>query len=597
LLLAFHSTHAQSGTLVPVKYSQSDLENLYNTCQQVREDTVNRVCLGFLASHNLRKNAEAFYSFCTAFKNICLKKNNPEVYRRARIIELQGRLRLDSAPAAAVNKKFEALFNEFKNDEDYAAALECLFEIGKFPLLIKNNIQSIKVLFFAEKFAEKYELKQKISYQGILHYTGYILWDLDMPRLSISYFKKSLATGNVLAQDSMVALNALGMNYQKLDSPKQSLYYFNEAGRIARSFKNDVFNAVVSGSAAATLLQLGEVNKAYDYSMQYKNLSVQNRLWENAVDAFYKLVQAELTRNNTGHAAILLDSMNGLMHNINSNDFVSLKRYKEAVYLYYEKLGDYQKALPAYKEYVHFDSLFQRNKSKISELELNAEVRLYEEEMIAKERAKKTRNIIEGISILILLSAIALLISYWYKKTKRAEKQKIETDKINLEQAGEIESLKQQLLDQLATIKNENMNYQALLAQKSEANIEIPVTENIDSAAKGSAEVLTEEENSFNQKPEDIQYLKEYNLTQKEHWATFKNSFAKIYPDFEKNISNKIGTVSGAELRLMMLTKLGLSNKEIAQTLLISPDSVKKGKYRLYKKIGINSAAELNEFL
>jgi len=598
LLLISHISLAQSKPLVPLKYSQADLENLYNTCQQVREDTVNRVCLGFLNSYNLRKNADAFYSFCNVFKDLCLKKNNQKVYRRIRIVELQGRLRLNSASALEVNKKFEALFNDYVNDEDYPAALECLFEIGKFPLLNKNNIQSIKVLFFAEKFAEKYKLEQKISYQGIMHYTGYILWDLDMPRLSISYLKKSLATGNVIVPDSMIAMNALGMNYQKLNSPEQSLYYFNEAGRIARAFKNDVFNAVVLGSAAATLLQLGEVNKAYDYSMQYKNLSIQHLLWENAVDAFYKLIQAELTRNNTGHAKILLDSMNGLMHNINGNDFVSLKRHKEAAYLYYEKLEDYQKALPAYKEFVHYDFLFQGNKSKISELELNAEVRLYEEEMAAKERAKKTRNIIESVGIIILLIVIVLLISYWYKKIKRAEKEKIETDKINMEQAGEIESLKQQLLDQLTTIKNEHINYQALVALKSDGHIEIPATENIETTAGDpAADVLADEENSLNQKPDDIQYLKEYNLTQKEHWATFKNSFGKIYPGFEKNIINKIGTVSAAELRLMMLTKLGLSNKEIAQTLLISPDSVKKGKYRLYKKIGINSAAELNELL
>jgi AraC family transcriptional regulator, chitin signaling transcriptional activator len=91
--------------------------------------------------------------------------------------------------------------------------------------------------------------------------------------------------------------------------------------------------------------------------------------------------------------------------------------------------------------------------------------------------------------------------------------------------------------------------------------------------------------------------LNEYNLTQKEQWQSFKQSFTNTYPDFEKNIIAKIGSVSGAELRRMMLHKLGLSNKEIAQTLLISDAGVKKGKYRLYKRIGISSSKELSEFL
>jgi DNA-binding CsgD family transcriptional regulator len=46
-----------------------------------------------------------------------------------------------------------------------------------------------------------------------------------------------------------------------------------------------------------------------------------------------------------------------------------------------------------------------------------------------------------------------------------------------------------------------------------------------------------------------------------------------------------------------MLHKLGLNNNEIAKTLLISPDSVRTGKYRLYKKFGVSSAEELDKVL
>jgi DNA-binding CsgD family transcriptional regulator len=191
------------------------------------------------------------------------------------------------------------------------------------------------------------------------------------------------------------------------------------------------------------------------------------------------------------------------------------------------------------------------------------------------------------------------LIRYWYKRIKKTEQAKKETDKINLEQAGEIESLKQQLLQQLAVIRSDNINYQALVALQQDADGNTGTAEEFapDDSIEIPGPVLPDEQNGMNQKPDDIQFLKEYNLTQKEHWAAFKESFRKIYPEFENSIIAKMGAVSGAELRLMMLTKLGLSNKEIAQTLLISPDSVKKGKYRLYKKIGINSAAELNELL
>lgn len=598
-LLPLHlSAQYNTAPLNPVEYNSADLENLYQTCQQAREDTVNRICLGFLGSHHLRKNAAAFNGFCTAFKNLCLQKNNRLLYRRVTVIELQNKLRLDSADVGRVSREFEALHNQFVDAGDYSAALECLFELGKFPYAKKNNLQGIKVLFFAEKFAEKYKLQQKISYQGILHYLGYNLWELDKPSASIGYFKRSLATGYVIPLDSMVALNGLGMNYQKLDSLTQSLQYFNEAGKVALYNNNGVFNTVVLGSTAVTLLKLGEVNKAYDYSMQYKNLSIQYPLWENAVDAFYRLTQIELMRNNMGHAKILLDSLDGIMGKISSTDFVSLKRHKEATWQYYEKQQQFDKALAAYKQYVRYDSLFQEyaNKGKISEMELNAEVRLYEQEMAAKERARNMRNLLEMAIAAIVLIGIILLAVWGYRKIKLAQKQKMETARINQYQAIEIETLKQQLLNQLAAIRTHNTNYQALITQGSGEVISIEEHDTEDGTATPHSNAM-EGNNGMGHPSGDIPLLKAFDLTQKEQWKDFKNSFGKMYPVFEQNITAKMGPVSGAELRLMMLHQLGLSNKEIAQTLLISADGVKKGKYRLYKRLGINTAEELSAFL
>jgi DNA-binding CsgD family transcriptional regulator len=291
--------------------------------------------------------------------------------------------------------------------------------------------------------------------------------------------------------------------------------------------------------------------------------------------------------------SMLLNSFNDFMTCIRPDDYASYKRRYEAAYLYYEKLEDHKSALAAYKTFVHYDSLFQDhgNKNKISELELNAAVRVYEEEMACKERSRKTRAVLEFIIITAIVIFISVIIYLLYKRIKRIERDKTDTEKISLQQAAEIEALKGQLLAQLETIRNDNTNFQALLALKTDAGTgkvfydEMPVG------------LANDEANGPDHKPEDIVFLKEFNLTQKEQWNGFKNSFIKIYPAFEKNITDKIGTVSGAELRLMMLHKMGLSNKEIAQTLLISPDGVKKAKYRLYKKIGINSAEELDAFL
>ena len=112
-----------------------------------------------------------------------------------------------------------------------------------------------------------------------------------------------------------------------------------------------------------------------------------------------------------------------------------------------------------------------------------------------------------------------------------------------------------------------------------------------------TSEILEFDTENLEVKQEDLEFLKNFNLSKKDQWNVFKTSFLKIYPDFEQKIISKMGETSSAELRLMMLHKLGLNSSEIASMLLISSTSVRTGKYRLYKKLGINSVEELDNLL
>lgn len=576
----------------PIRLIQhpGDYDSIYTACKQAAPDNVHRICIVFLRSHGIRKFPSAFARFCKHVKDRCRKENNKPLYRRMVLIETAEQLRYQKASLEQVDKAFEALYNDYTDDGDHSAALETLFELAQFQHRESHNIQAIKVLFFAEKIAIKYGLQQDIAFQAILHKIGYILWELDKPQPSNEYFKRSLATGKGIQMDSLVSLNGIGINYQKMDSLAESIRYFNKASAAALAAGNLVFNTVVLGSAGVTLYKMGRYAEAYDNMMKEKELSFKDELWGNAAGNFYWLIKIELQRNRLAQCKALLDSFNAIMPAIRPDDYASYKKRHEAAYLYYEKLQDHKNALDAYKVFVHYDSLFQDhgNKNKISELELNAAVRVYEEEMAYKEKSRRTRALLEFIIVTAIAVFISVIIYILYKRIKRIERDKADTEKISLQQAAEIEALKGQLLARLKTIRNDNANFQGLLALKNDAD-----------ASKVSydempAEVPKEE---FDRKPEGILFLKDFNLTQKEQWNEFKNSFIKVYPAFEKSIVDKIGPVSGAELRLMMLHKLGLNNKEIAQTLLISPDSVKKAKYRLYKKIGINSAEELDAFL
>ncbi len=590
-----------------------DFEILYQKCANARLDSVYNLHIVFLDKYNIIRDTyyeivdiEKFNIFCQKFKEKALLDNNKALLRRILLTETYGNLKYKKVASDVSEKAMTILYDDFMEEKDYSVALECLLRRALLHINIKNKVQGLKIFFFAEKFAQKYNLHKDISLQYILYRIGYILWDFEMPASSINYLKKSLETKHALYQDSLVTLNALGMNYQKIDDFKNSLLYFDMCYNLAVSSKNDIFRDVVKGNLAVTLHKMGDQNKAFVCANDDKNMSFREGFWSNAVGALHWLVRIEIKRDKLEHAKILLDSLDNVISKTDETHFTSLKRQKEATYLYYEAIKNMPKALIAYKEFTNFDALSKEyaNKNKISELQLNAEVRLYEQEMNEKEKEKQKTKYLFGFAIVILLVLMFLGVIFLYKKIRKIEGKKQEVEKINQTQAMQIATLKQQLFLQLADIKQNNANIQAIILPKNElqtilendTNEEI-IEEKIIENQSENNEILEFDTNNIEVKQEDLQFLREFNLSKKDQWNAFKASFLKVYPDFEQKIIRKMGETSSAELRLMMLHKLGLNSNEIATMLLISATSVRTGKYRLYKKLGINSVEELDSLL
>jgi DNA-binding CsgD family transcriptional regulator len=81
------------------------------------------------------------------------------------------------------------------------------------------------------------------------------------------------------------------------------------------------------------------------------------------------------------------------------------------------------------------------------------------------------------------------------------------------------------------------------------------------------------------------------------YWKDFLLFFARIHPDFFQQLKSSYPDVSPHELRLCALIKLNLSNQEIAKALHITMDSVRKARYRVYKKMGLDSDLMFSDFL
>jgi tetratricopeptide (TPR) repeat protein/DNA-binding CsgD family transcriptional regulator len=80
-------------------------------------------------------------------------------------------------------------------------------------------------------------------------------------------------------------------------------------------------------------------------------------------------------------------------------------------------------------------------------------------------------------------------------------------------------------------------------------------------------------------------------------WQFFKSFFEKSYPNFLYNVRQKHPELSSAEERLLLLLKLNFNRQEVASTLGISPESVKKARQRLRKRLNLDKDENLELYV
>ena len=78
---------------------------------------------------------------------------------------------------------------------------------------------------------------------------------------------------------------------------------------------------------------------------------------------------------------------------------------------------------------------------------------------------------------------------------------------------------------------------------------------------------------------------------------TFEFKFAKIYPNFTRNLVEACGELTSTEIRVCMLIKMNYSNKEIIKNLNISSSTLSNSRSSIRKKMGLKRNKNLSNFL
>ncbi len=324
-------------------------------------------------------------------------------------------------------------------------------------------------------------------------------------------------------------------------------------------------------TALQTSLKALELYEAIDNPIELAG--VQRQLGE--IYFLQKRYDLSLNAYQTAESKIDISEVPPVLHDI----------YK-GLYQLYDATGEAPKALEAFEKYtVLSDSIYSVEKAaQLEELQLiyNVEKKDQEIKILTQDLTLSSlRRQLLSLA-LIGLAIIAGLIFYGQytrrKKEKaiafeRSQRQKAELEKEQIEKAQIERELTAQVLQ---------------LCRKNE--LLLNVKEEVESLSK-SKEVNQE------QAVRRLSRTISRNLESDQDWQQFLSTFERVHPDFLNQLNQENQKLSPAEQRLACLLRMNLSSKEIATMLSISDEGVKKARYRLRKKLGLNSEVNLQKHL
>ena len=442
--------------------------------------------------------------------------------------------------------------------------------MGNYRIALKETLKALKLLEQSDS---------RIRMADALNHMGAIEFNLLNFEKSIDYNTRAL---NIYreANDKVYeaqALNDLGNTY----------YYMNSYDKAQENLEQSLVISTemnipdLQGTSLSNLGKVATELEAYDDAIAYfeQSMAIHQKTGQQ-----YKIMEVlnymATTHNAMGQpdaAVRFTDQAIDLAEEANAKNNLKnsyLQRSKA-----HALLGNYKKA---YEDRMQLstvnDSIFNETKSQqIEELRTIYETEKKEQQIVIQEneiQLLEQKAKVSNLQRILLASGLGLSLLIFglgfYAIRQKMKRNRLEREKIQSE---------------LAFKKKELTTHALHLAKKNE------VLEGL----KQKVEQLRSTENARGYK-QLIQTI-DFDLQDDNNWENFARYFQEVHKDFNSNVKRSFPDVTPNELRLMALLKMNLSSKEIANILNISPEGIKKARYRLRKKLDITSDESLQDLV
>ena len=187
---------------------------------------------------------------------------------------------------------------------------------------------------------------------------------------------------------------------------------------------------------------------------------------------------------------------------------------------------------------------------------------------------------------LLLLIAAGILLYRQHRRRLAQQARRLEAVQTRQLQRQRIEARNEQLETENKRKSRELANTTLTLAKKNEMLLDLKEAL---SKADGDAD------NS--RKSRKLLHLIDRNLNSEEDWAIFESHFNEVHEAFLNRLRKAHPELTAGDFRLAAYLRMDLSSKEIAPLLHISVRGVENKRYRLRKKLDLESNDNLNQYL
>lgn len=396
--------------------------------------------------------------------------------------------------------------------------------------------------------------------------------------LSEKHLKVSLHHSRVSEENKINLYNTLSLIYRDKSDTEISERYLQKAYNQAVKLRNEAWMGILSGNLGYIALKKKDNDKArklieFDYEVSTKNKQTNSQ-----VNALALLIELDLMENKLAQSTLKMKAFDSLMTN-ETNPQLLGTLYKTKI-TYYEKLGQYGLALQNFRKYILYKEINDEKRQflNIQNAEFQIEFeRKQGENTVYKERKQKDDLIILGLFVICLILGLTSFIIIKQIQRKRFQDKELLTLRA------------QKMEDELHATEREMRALLSTMFDKNKVIFELQ--EQVESFEKNQHSRTDSEKEAM------LNDLQSFSLLTETDWIEFKRLFEKLNPGFFDFFHERFSEITSAEIRLAALIKLNLSNLEMARTLAISPDSVRKTNLRLRKKLNIESLDDLTRFI